>query len=68
MKGRGIAKHLMQRLFDWAPTADVQEIVGVILADNAPMLAFVRQLGFTLHRRADEPDVMEARKSLGGLA
>jgi acetyltransferase len=62
MKGRGVAKHLMQRLFDWAPSADVQEIVGVVLADNAPMLAFVRQLGFTLQRRRDEPDVVEARR------
>jgi len=62
MKGRGVAKHLMQRLFDWAPSAEVQEIVGVILADNAPMLAFVRQLDFTLQRRPDEPDVVEARR------
>jgi acetyltransferase len=61
MKGRDLAKHLMQRLFDWAPSAEVKEIVGLILADNAPMLAFVRRLGFTLRRLPDETDVMEAR-------
>ncbi len=64
LKGRGLARHLMQRLFDWAPSADVAELVGLILVDNAPMLAFVRGLGFTLKRRADEPDVMEARRAV----
>jgi RimJ/RimL family protein N-acetyltransferase len=64
MKGCGLATHLMQRLFDWAPTADVQEIVGLILADNAPMLAFVRRLGFSLRHAAGETGVIEARKTM----
>src|SRR6185437_16094000 len=46
MKGRGIARHLMQRLIDWARGRGLPEIVGLVLADNAPMLAFVRRLGF----------------------
>ena len=40
--------------------ASVQEIKGQILADNAPMLEFIKRLGFTLKRIPDEPDVMEA--------
>jgi hypothetical protein len=32
-----------------------------VLADNAPMLAFVRRLGFTAKRSADEEEVMETR-------
>jgi acyl-CoA synthetase (NDP forming)/RimJ/RimL family protein N-acetyltransferase len=64
MKGRGLASHLMQRLFDWAQTAGVGEIVGLVLADNAPMLAFVRRLGFTVRHLPDEPDVMEARRPI----
>ena len=42
----------------------VREIVGQVLADNAPMLAFVRHLGFSVKRMPEEPDVMEARLSL----
>jgi acetyltransferase len=38
----------------------MKRIVGQILADNQPMLAFIRTLGFTLHRMVDDPEVMEA--------
>jgi acetyltransferase len=61
MKGRGLATHLMQRLIDWARARRLRAIVGQVLADNAPMLAFVRHLGFSLKRMPDEPDVVEAR-------
>jgi acetyltransferase len=64
MKGKGLARHLMRRLIDWGRASGLSEIVGQILADNAPMLAFVRHLGFTLHRLPEEPDVMEARLNL----
>jgi acetyltransferase len=64
MKGKGLARHLMNRLIAWARISGLSEIVGQILADNAPMLAFVRRLGFTLRRTPEEPDVMEARLTL----
>jgi acetyltransferase len=31
-----------------------------VLADNAPMLGFMRRLGFAIHHVPDEPDVVEA--------
>ena len=64
MKGRGLASHLMRRLITWARQRGLREIEGQILADNQPMLAFVRHLGFTLRRMADDPEVMEARLAL----
>jgi acetyltransferase len=64
MKGRGLASRLMRRLIDWGRAQGLQEITGQVLADNAPMLAFVRHLGFALHRLPEEPDVMEARLAL----
>jgi acetyltransferase len=64
MKGTGLGSHLMQRLIDWARDTGMGEIVGQVLADNAPMLAFVRHLGFSLRHLPDEPDVVEARLSL----
>jgi acetyltransferase len=63
-KGKGLATHLMRRLIDWARGHGMQTIVGQVLADNAPMLAFVRHLGFSLKRMPEEPDVVEARLSL----
>ncbi|WP_428486989.1 GNAT family N-acetyltransferase [Rhodopila sp.] len=61
MKGRGLASRLMRRLIDWARTRGVKQIVGQVLADNPPMLAFVRHLGFSVKRMPEEPDVMEVR-------
>jgi acetyltransferase len=65
MKGKGLASRLMRRLIEWARGRRMQEVVGQVLADNAPMLAFVRHLGFRVRRMPEEPDVMEARLSLG---
>lgn len=64
VKGHGLASHLMQRLIDWARRCGMAEIVGQVLAENAPMLAFVRHLGFSLRRMPEEPDVIEARLGL----
>jgi acetyltransferase len=64
MKGKGVASHLMQRLIDWGRGRGLRAVVGLVLADNAPMLAFVRHLGFAVHRMREEPDVVEARLSL----
>ncbi len=64
MKGRGLASRLVRRLIEWGRARGVTEIVGQVLADNAPMLAFVRRLGFEIHRLPGEDDVVEARLSL----
>ena len=60
MKGRGLASLLMRRLIDWGRMRGLHEIEGQILADNQPMLAFIRHLGFTVRRMADDPEVMQA--------
>jgi acetyltransferase len=64
MKGRGLASHLMHRLIDWARMRGLREIEGQVLADNQPMLSFVRHLGFSVHRMAEDPEVMEAKLPL----
>jgi acetyltransferase len=64
VKHRGVATHLMQRLTAWGRGRGLHEIVGQVLAENVPMLAFVRHLGFTLRRLPEEPDVIEARLGL----
>lgn len=64
MKGRGLARRLMQRVMDWGRSQGMTRITGQVLAENAPMLAFMRRLGFTVTRLPDEPDVVEVSKGL----
>ncbi len=63
-KGQGLGRHLMERLFEWGRTIGVRTVAGQVLADNAPMLGFVRALGFRLRRSATEGEVMEASLEL----
>lgn len=64
MKGQGVATHLMLRLMDWARSRGITEIFGQVLADNAPMLAFVRGMGFAVRHLSGEDDVLEAHLTL----
>ena len=64
MKGRGLARHLMGRIMDWGRSQGMTGITGQVLAENRPMLAFMRRMGFTIRRLPDEPDVVEAAASL----
>ena len=64
MKGTGLARHLMGLLIEWGRARGMTAISGQVLAENTPMLAFIRKLGFTLRRLPEEPDVVEARLPL----
>ena len=64
MKGRGLARRLMGRVMDWGRSQGMTRITGQVLAENAPMLAFMRRLGFAVARLPDEPDVVEVFKGL----
>ncbi|MCW8085306.1 bifunctional acetate--CoA ligase family protein/GNAT family N-acetyltransferase [Sabulicella glaciei] len=63
-KGTGLARHLMERAIEWGRAKGLRELTGHILADNAPMLAFARRLGFTLSRSEEDVEVMLASKRL----
>ena len=65
MKGSGLGRFLMERLFDWGEAHRVRKVVGLILSDNAAMIAFVRRLGFSLRRSPDEEGVVVAELDLG---
>ena len=64
MKGQGLGRFLMERLSDWAKAKGVRKIIGQVLSDNAPMLAFVRRLGFSVRRCSGEDDVMVAERDV----
>ena len=61
---RVLGRFLMERLFDWAKAKGVRKVVGQVLSDNAPMLAFVRRLGFSVRRSPGEEDVMVAEREI----
>lgn len=60
-KGRGVAGALMRQLLEWGRSKGVREVEGQVLADNAPMLGFVRKLGFSVRRMPGDADIMQAR-------
>jgi acetyltransferase len=59
-KGKGLAGGLMGCLLAWARGEGMTLVAGQVLADNAPMLAFIRHLGFAIRRMPGESDVVEA--------
>ena len=62
MKGQRLGRHLMERLFEWAKANGIKEIAGQVLADNAPMLAFVRSLGFEVKRIPEDEEIFDVRR------
>jgi acetyltransferase len=63
-KGQGLARHLMEQLLAWARVQGLRAAQGQVLADNRPMIGFVKALGFGLRRSPDDDEVMEARMEL----
>ncbi len=61
VKGLGLASALMRAIIAWGKNQGVAEINGQILADNGPMLAFIKRLGFSISRIPGEPDIVEAK-------
>ncbi len=59
-KHKGVAERLMHAIINWGTSRGVTHVNARILAENLPMLAFVRHLGFTLKPCADEPNIMQA--------
>jgi len=60
-KGLGLASALMRAVIAWGKTQGVQEITGQILADNVPMLNFIKRLGFVIERIPGETEIVEAK-------
>ena len=60
MKGRGVAKRLMQSILEWGRAQGLRTVTGQVLTENAPMLAFMRRMGADLQRLPEEPEVVEA--------
>jgi acetyltransferase len=60
LKGHGIGSILMRRLLDYARARGIGEIHGQVLHENAPMLAFCKELGFSLKAEEGAPELVRA--------
>jgi acetyltransferase len=66
VRRQGLGRYLMQRLFDWARAKGIEEIHGLILAENTPMLALARDLGFEVRASEAGPELRQVRRRVGG--
>jgi acetyltransferase len=63
-RGMGLGSRLMEALMDAARGQSLRRIEGEVLAENAPMLALMADLGFSTRRDADDPGVVHVSRSL----
>ncbi|MFJ5370514.1 GNAT family N-acetyltransferase, partial [Bosea sp. CER48] len=62
LKGIGLGRALMELILDWARADGIQRIHSQVLAENGPMLALCRSLGFDI--TLDPEDTSIRRVSL----
>jgi acetyltransferase len=63
-QGTGLAGVLMHALLRLARARGVRTMEAFVLATNARMLKFARQLGFAAERRADDRDTVRVLRAL----
>jgi acetyltransferase len=61
---RGIGRALMHQLMNGAAAAGIETMEGDVLASNAPMLQFMRSLGFTIRSTTDGPEIRRVSRRL----
>ena len=64
LKGHGIGWMLMKRLVEVARRRGLKKLTGLVLVENANMLKFCRELGFSIARNPDDPMTVTASLSL----
>jgi acetyltransferase len=64
-QGRGLARHLMEKLVALAREHGLASMDGLVLAANTRMLQFAQSLGFMIADSADDPEVKHAWLALG---
>ena len=65
MTRQGLGRRLMRRMIDHAASRAINEIYGLVLANNEAMLDLCRHLGFRIEAVGDGAGVV--RVSLAGL-
>jgi acetyltransferase len=68
VKGKGLGWRLMQHLIAYATAEGVEEIFGLVLAENTTMIAMARSLGFNVTIAIDEPGAVKVQLAIGTAA
>ncbi|MCJ2017681.1 GNAT family N-acetyltransferase [Methylobacterium sp. E-065] len=63
-RGTGLAFALMRLMIDWARSEGIGHVEGSVLAENRPMLAVCRRLGFTQGRDPEDPGLVKVQLPL----
>ena len=66
IKGTGLGAALMRMMIDWARAEGIAVVEGSVLAENRPMRAVCRHLGFVEKAVPDDPSLVKATLSVGG--
>jgi acetyltransferase len=64
VKGRGLGRFVIRRLMNLARQRGVEEIFGDILEENTRMVAFAKELGFTITRVPESAAILRATYKL----
>ena len=62
--GKGLGSRLMDSIMDVARDRGLQEIDGLVLANNSNMLQLMKNLGFTIKTFAEDPDFKLVTRAL----
>ncbi len=68
LKGIGLGRALMELIIDWARAEKVQRVHSQVLAENGPMLALCRDLGFEITRDPDDISIRRVALDLSPAA
>ena len=63
-QGKGVARHLFQRLIDIARERQMKVMTGITLRENTRMIDLSRSLGFTTRSDTDEPELVRMTLAL----
>lgn len=66
LKGIGLGRALMELIIDWARAETLQRVHSQVLAENGPMLALCRDLGFEITLDPDDISVRRVALDLTG--
>ncbi len=63
-QGKGVARHLFQRLIDIARDRQMKVMTGITLRENTRMIDLSRSLGFATRSDTDEPELVRMTLTL----
>lgn len=56
--GQGLGSLLMRRIISYAKAQGIEEIYGEVLAENSVMISLCKRVGFSVHKKLNDPGVV----------